>query len=359
MAQMSDSLKARSAIVISDVHVDEWVRELPERHEEKRQAFLDFLRWVKEDSGAQHLVINGDLLDIPQKGGKPLLPAFLDVLAGLVDLYRGGVGISHVIGNHDAGILGFASKMREIPLTIDYPCLAMESGDARIIIEHGHLLDAWLWRYVEHRIAALCIGDMPNAVDAMRQFTVANSEVTEVKLPAAHTLAGHLFASLQWEPNGLNFTDEETRLAISLMAQDLSSDFQDVRAADEPFPERDAALSKLDELGLSVDQLLVAEDIPGEAFGAFAEIGNVYYAKIPWRRAARHRLRQVSEQLGCPCSAVVLGHVHKIDHAQWEEDGRELHYYNDGCWKQDKADFLYVENGKVSVYERRWTDPLP
>ncbi len=359
MGVTSDVLKTQSVIVVSDVHVDEWPEEIPQQHEEKRQAFLEFLRWVKDDSGAQHLVINGDLVDIPQKDGTPLLPAFFDIFHTLIELYRSGIGISYIIGNHDSGILGFSSDIRQIPLTINYPYLVLESGDVRMLIEHGHLLDAWLWAYVEHRLSFVCTTSPPTPENAMRQFIDPNSAPAQVDLPPAHAMADQLFASLQWEPNGLDFTETETRLAISLMALDLFDDFEDVRADGEVFSEKDLLLPELQELGVTPEQLCVAAEIPKQTLEAFRMIGDVYYAKIPWRRAARYRLKQLNNELGNLISTIVLGHIHKIDHMQWDENGQQRDYHNAGSWKNNKADFLHLENGQVTMYERLWTDPLP
>ncbi len=359
MPLTSDLLKAQSVIVVSDVHVDEWPGEIPEQHQDKRQAFLEFIRWVGEASGAHHLVINGDLVDIPQKDDRPLLPPFLDIFRALVDLYRAGIGISYVIGNHDAGILGFSSDIREIPFTINYPYLVLKSGDARLLIEHGHLLDAWLWAYVEHRLGLLSSTTQPTPQDAMRQFIEPEPDSTAVDLPPVHAMANELFSSLQWEPNALQFTEAEMRLALSLMALDLFDDFEDVRADGEAFAEKDNALSRLEELGLTPEQLCVPAEIPQHALQAFRTIGNVYYAKIPWRRAARYRLRQFNNQFGNLVSTIVLGHIHKLDHMRWDEDGQQKDYYNTGSWKNEQADFLHIENGQVTRYQRLWTDPLP
>ena len=360
MGAQAEVLKAQDVIVVSDVHADEWATELPQQHEQKRQAFLDFLRWVREDSGTQHLIINGDLLDVPQKGGKPLFPAFLDIFQALADICNSGIGISYVIGNHDAGALAFTLELPTVPLTVNYPFLLIESGDKCFAIEHGHLLDAWLWRYVQHQLTLSCHLEPPEPSVAMRRFATPVVDATRLHLmPPCHDFANLFFASLQWEPNGLQFTDDETRLGLSLMALDLLDDFEDVRSHDEEFPEQAAAIAELDALGVQPQQLLVASEVPHQALAAFATVGSAYYAPIPWRRAARHRWRQLEHELDTTIDAIIMGHIHRTDHMQWEENGRRLEYCNDGCWRFDQADFLHIHNGEAHLYERKWTDPLP
>lgn len=358
MVQEPEALRVDRAIVLSDVHVDEWPHELPDDHEAKRGHLREFLRWVGTESGAQHLIINGDLLDIPQKQGQALLPRFADIIDALLELYQLGVGISYVIGNHDSGLLGFSTGTPNVAVTVNYPCLIVESGGRRISIEHGHLLDAWLWTYVEHRLDMLCRRSRVEPAVAMHPFTGEPPVRGKPTLPSFHGIANHLFASLQWEPNGLSFTDEETRLAIRLMAMDLCDDFADVLRPGEQYTEQAIAIARLDELGIAPQELVMG-DIPVRAFEAFGPIGNAYYAAIPWRRAAQHRLREINAWLRDPVSAVVLGHVHKTDRLLWNEDGVEVEYVNDGCWKADRADYVYIQDGTLTLHRRLWTDPLP
>jgi len=360
MGAQAEILKARDVIVISDIHADEWRAELPDRHEEKRQAFLDFLQWVRQDSGTQHLVVNGDLLDIPQKGGKPLLPVFLDIFQALADIYNSGIGISYVVGNHDSGMLAFTLHIPLVPLIVNYPFLLMESGDKCFAIEHGHLLDTWLWRYVQHQIETLCQVEPLHPSVAMQRFaTPVTNDAKLDLLPACHGFANVFFASLQWEPGGLQFTDEETRLGFSLMVLDLLDDFQDVRGDDDEFSEQAEAIAELKALGVEPHQLLVPAEVPKEAFEAFSTVGAAYYAAIPWRRAARHRLCQLNNALDTDIDTLLMGHIHKTDYMQWEENGRPVEYCNHGCWRFDHADFLHIQNGELHIHERKWTDPLP
>ena len=192
----------------------------------------------------------------------------------------------------------------------------------------------------------------------MHPFMGAPPVRGELTLPSFHGVASYLFASLQWEPNGLSFTDAEKRLAIRLMAMDLCEDFGDVIEPGEQYVEQADALARLDELAID-PQALVDGAIPDAAFAAFDVIGNAYYASIPWRRAAQHRLREISGCLDEPVSAVVFGHVHKMDRLVWLEDGREVEYVNDGCWRGDRGDYVYIEDGALGLHRRLWTDPLP
>jgi len=360
MRAQARALKAQDIIVISDVHLDEWAAALPDQHQEKHQAFVDFLRWVREDSGTQHLVINGDLLDIPQKDGTPLLPAFLDIFEAMQEICKSGIGISYVVGNHDSALLALNLKLPSLPLTIDYPFLVMQSADKRFVIEHGHLLDTWLWTYVEHQFAMLCPVEPPEPSVAMQRFLTPVADATNLDLlPSSHTFANLFPASLQWEPGGLKFTDDEIRLGMTLMAPGLLDDFADVRSDDEDFPEQAQAIAELKSLGIAPQQLLVASEVPPEAFTAFSTVGSAYYAAIPWRRAARHRLHQLSSELHMSIDAILLGHIHKTDHTRWQDNGRCFEYCNDGCWRFEHADFLHIQNGEAHVHERKWSDPLP
>ena len=359
MELQSGAVQAQRVIVVSDVHVDEWPHELPDHHQDKRQAFLEFLRWIGNDTDVQHLVINGALLDVPQKDGRPLLPEFSDIVGELAALHHAGVGISYVVGNHDAGSLGFATRTHDTSLTFNCPCLLLECGENRFAIEHGHLLDAWLWAYVEHRLSLLPAQPHTTARQAMQQFLRPVEQAGQIVMPRSDVIAQQMLSALQWEPNGLLFTDAEKRIAVALMALNLRDDFEDVRANGEQFVEQEIAVARLSEMELTTDQLQRPDSIPDRALELFFTLGDVYYAKIPWRRAARYRLKQLNSQSDAAISAIILGHVHKLDHMQWEEDGAQRNYYNDGSWKADRADFLYIEDGRVTIHERLWTDPLP
>lgn len=359
MVPQSDSISAKNIIILSDVHIDEWPGELPSAYEAKKQAFMDFLRWVRTDSDADHLVINGDMLDIPQKDGKPLLPDYYDLLCSLRDIYRSGIGISYIIGNHDAGILAISSEMQNAPFTIHYPSLRLRSGDRHFVIEHGHLLDTWLWAYVNHRLMKTHSECPPSTDETMRHFTDPHDAPTGLEFPQTHNAANDFFASLQWAPGGLTFTNAETRIGISLMARDLFDDFAESRKDGEQFDEQTTALKVLATRGIDPEDLLDARTIPVDAFAVFQALGDVYYSRIPWRRAAMHRLKQMNAICDDTIDTIVTGHVHKIDHITWGQGGDQFRYYNDGCWKRDKADFLYIHNGEVQMHKRLWTDPLP
>lgn len=348
-------VESDKAIVVSDVHVDEWPKELPDDHRAKRRALIDFLTWVRDESGADLVVVNGDMVDIPQKGDEPFLPTFFDIFDIFFDMYRSGINIVYLVGNHDAGIPSLFLG-REYPLTPPQPFVLIRSGDRCIAVEHGHLVDAWLWAYVQLRVSLLT---PPAPPELMKHFTTPGLVPSDRYQPIWSSVGQHVFESLQWRPNGLEFTDEEMRLGLSLMVQNLDEDFADVRDNTEPFRQRERALAALNEDGLTPDDLRTPAQIPDAALKHFRTLGDVYYSRIPWRRAARNRLRQIRHVFNHDPDSIIFGHIHKADHHQWEEDGQAHHYYNDGSWVHHSADFLHIEDGNIEVFERTWTDPLP
>lgn len=342
--------------MVSDVHVDEWPEEVPDNHRAKRRAFLDFLRWVRDESGVDLVVVNGDMVDIPQKDDTPFLPTYFDIVDIFFEMYRSGIGIAYLAGNHDAGIPSICMCRGASPTTPPYPFLIIKSGDATIVVEHGHLVDAWLWAYVRQRVSLMT---PPRTGEAMEHFTTPALAPSDRYQPRWSSVGRHVFHSLQWEPNGLQFTDDEIRIGLSLMAHDLQDDFADVRRDGEPFPEQEHALELLAGAGVDVADLRHPDTVPDAALEYFKDIGDVYYSRFPWRRAARNRLRQIRHVFNHDPDAIVFGHIHKIDHNIWEENGTPRHYYNDGSWKNRNGDFLYIEDGEVRAFDRAWDEPLP
>ncbi|MHB8994753.1 MAG: metallophosphoesterase [Armatimonadota bacterium] len=337
-------------IAISDVHLDTW-----RDSGRKRQAFLDFLNWIRSDSGCDHFAIVGDLLDVPQVDHSPVMSRYRDVFTHVGSVMRSGIMVHWIVGNHDAGLVGLDVSMTQPPLQIAYPGALVSVGDTNVWLEHGHTLDAWLWAFLQYRASQL---DAVDPIKAMEHFgTCGIGE--PVPVPAGEFVSQTLYEAMQWRPMETGFTDDEKRLGIHVMSQHLDDDFSDVAADGEQPRHKAEIISALKQHGLTVADLKARAELPAEALDLFFLIGKFYYSPLPWRRAARCKLAQMRHQQGNKLRGLIMGHIHDVDLHSWDSDGDTLTYANCGTWSHDDGSFILVENGEMTPYRRRWDDPLP
>jgi UDP-2,3-diacylglucosamine pyrophosphatase LpxH len=338
-------------IAISDVHLDTW----RESGEEKAQALLNFLKWVRFDSDCQHFAIVGDLLDVPQSDHSPILPRYREVFTHLWGLMRAGIMVHWVVGNHDGGLMGLDVAMSHPPVQLAYPGVLIRSGERDIWLEHGHNMDAWLWAYLQHRASRVKAVD---PADAMAHFREACT-TEALPVPATDFVYDTIYEAMQWRAMETGFTDEEKRLGLRVMSQHLDDNFADVAEAGEK-PRLQAEIeADLQRLGLSAADLKGDAAIPAEALDLFFPIGLRYYSSLPWRRAAKCRLGEVRRHLGSQVTGLIMGHVHETDLYAWGSEADRVAYANCGTWAHDDGSFILVENGEMTAFPRRWDEPLP
>jgi UDP-2,3-diacylglucosamine pyrophosphatase LpxH len=337
-------------IAISDVHLDTW-----RDSGGKRQAFLDFLNWIRSDSGCGHFAIVGDLLDVPQVDHAPVMSRYRDVFTHIGSVMRSGIMVHWIVGNHDAGLIGLDVSMTQPPLQIAYPGARISVGETDVWLEHGHTLDAWLWAFLQYRASQLGAVD---PVQTMAHFgTCGVGDPTPV--PASEFVYQTLYEAMQWRPMETGFTDDEKRLGIHVMSQHLDDDFSDVaESGQQPAPKADL-VTELQRYGLTFADLKAGTPVPAEALDLFFTIGRCYYSVLPWRRAARCKLAQMRQQQGSKLRGLIMGHIHDVDLHSWDSDGDTLTYANCGTWSHDNGSFILVENGEMTAFRRRWDDPLP
>lgn len=342
-------------IAISDIHLDTWREQDPHTFEDKKLAFLEFLKWVRDGSGCQHFAIVGDLLDVPQLDHSPVLPRFRDVVTHLWSIMHSGIKFYYVVGNHDAGLVGLDVAMAHPPLELVYPGVDIRCGGIDVWLEHGHNMDAWLWAFLQHR--ASHVAEVPPA-QAMQHFLQCPCGLPQ-STPATAFVYETIYDALQWRAMESGFTDDEKRLGMRVMSQHLDDAFADVATNGDRPSLQDEIDAELERLGLTVADLQGAKELPAEALGLFMLVGARYYSVLPWRRAAKCRLRELRDRLGPQVRGLIMGHVHEVDCYQWVSDGQTLTYANCGTWRTDGGSFIMVDGGEISAFRRRWCDPLP
>jgi UDP-2,3-diacylglucosamine pyrophosphatase LpxH len=342
-------------LAISDVHLDLWWDRGGTADDRKKQAFLEFLEWVRYDSGCQHFAIVGDLLDVPQSDHSPILPRFREVFVHLWGLMRSGIRVHWVVGNHDGGLMGLDVAMVQPPVQIAYPAVSLRSGGRDFWIEHGHGMDAWLWAYVQYRASRVAAVDPARA---MAHFAHC-SDVLPPPTPAMDFVYDTIYEAMQWRAMESGFSEDEQRLGIEVMSQHLTDDFADV-SDDGQLPKcHEQVLRTVAELGLTVQDLRTGVPLPAEALGLFMSVGARYYSALPWRRAARCRLRHLRQAHGREMRGLIMGHIHEADRYEWDCDGDRVVYANCGTWREESGSFVLLDDGELTAYSRRWDDPLP
>jgi UDP-2,3-diacylglucosamine pyrophosphatase LpxH len=341
-------------IAISDVHLDTWRQGDPDSVVDKTRAFLEFLDWVRDGSGAEHFAIVGDLLDVPQFDHSPILPRYRDVLLHLWAIVQSGIRVYYIAGNHDAGLVGLDVAMAHPPFELVYPGVTVNCEGLQVRLEHGHLMDAWLWAYMQYKashVAAVPPGR------AMAHFT-AGCDIESPSLPAVTFIYDTIYDALQWRPLEVGFTLPEKMLGITVMSQHLDDTFADVADAGELPRGHDKILDAVAAAGLTVEQLKQGRDLPDSIAELFWPIGERYYSVLPWRRAAQCRMRALRQE-STEIQGLITGHIHHEDLFRWDEDGTPCVYANCGTWSGQGGSFVRVDGGEIQSYRRKWDEPLP
>lgn len=347
-------MRTGKLIAISDVHLDTWERGEPDSYAEKRRAFLSFLDWVRDGSGARHFAIVGDLMDIPRPDHEPILPLFQDIANALAKLLRAGIQVHYLSGNHDAGLIGIEVAMTRPALHVG-PHTRIDCGAGGVWLEHGHLMDAWLWEHVQRKSASVAKVPAPAAMAHFLRCSPGGISTT----PATVYVHETLYHALQWQALETGFTDDEKRSGLRVMSQHLDDDFADVAAGGGLPPHHEEIHERLRSLGLSVADLQGEKSLPPEALDLFAPTGYRYYSPYPWRRAARCRLSELRASCEGPLLGLVMGHIHCPDRYTWQASGTELVYVNCGTWSGANGSYVSVEGDRIAVHQRHWAAPLP
>jgi UDP-2,3-diacylglucosamine pyrophosphatase LpxH len=121
-------------VVISDLHLGN----PSSRAAASIQGFLDYIQ-----AQGFSLCLNGDAFEMLQTRFHHLLRDALPLMNQISRLYREGLRVYYVVGNHDIYVEHFLDQWF---VTAVCPFLNVESGGKRIRVEHGHLYDPFFSR---------------------------------------------------------------------------------------------------------------------------------------------------------------------------------------------------------------------
>ncbi len=331
-------------VLISDVHMDAWEKDLgAEGARAKRQRFGEFFTWVADSAEITRLVIGGDLLDVPQKTGHPLLPTYADVLEGLATVAKAGKAICYVIGNHDSGIVGLSIDTDDPPVRIGYPSVRVRSGDKTFLVEHGHLYDPWLWEYVRYT-AELVLRRAPAGGGVLGLAGGA-----EGGSPAdAEELRAQTLRAWQSDRGERAERDEAAASLASAIERELD-DYED----------REAVAALL--AGARGPALEGAFGVAPAAAGPglLEQLVAVLYAGPHWRRVAAERIGELRRDPATSVDGVVMGHTHNPEERLVRVEGADYPYINSGSWRHDAADIVWIDGGTMKLHRRTWDDDWP
>ena len=347
-------------VLVSDVHLDQWEKDLPAEHAAKRARLLEFFDWLVTGSGAGRLLIAGDLIDVPQRDGGAILPRYDDVAAKLAQVMAAGIKVGYVTGNHDSGLVGLSVELDDPPLRIRYPSMVVRSGGRLIWVEHGHLHDPLLLEYVRTLgMAMFAPRTAPVGPFFLRPPGVAGGTSGTAAEPPV-TVAG------LWQRNAVEEFMHEPDVAdrIAAVAQtDLAEDYGDVLDAGERelrAAQRQRLAGALGEaLPAGVGSFGLTGFQPPSVREVLEELVQAVYSGPHWRRAAKRRLAEVSWQQDEPVTGAVMGHTHWPDELRWREDGAQRHYINAGSWRRESADIVVIDDGEMTLHRRTWQEPWP
>jgi UDP-2,3-diacylglucosamine pyrophosphatase LpxH len=132
---MITTVREQRMLVVSDVHLGNALFDAV-------GPFAQFLRFARE-SGF-NLCINGDGVDIVQTTLTKFTRDLGRCAGELRKFARDGLRVYYTVGNHDIVLEHFLDDWNIVRVA---PFLNVDSGDARIRVEHGHLYDE---TYVHH-----------------------------------------------------------------------------------------------------------------------------------------------------------------------------------------------------------------
>jgi len=349
------------AILISDVHMDQWETDLGTNGAaDKRRAFLDFLDWVRTSSRAKRFIICGDLLDIPTRTGAALLPQYLDVAQKLAELVNADIEFTYVVGNHDSGIVGLEVAMTDPTIRVDYPWVRLKSGGKVFLLEHGHLYDPWLWEYVRYHGATMLKRE-PRKPGMLTLMGPRAAAATDAMDPDG--LREGVLEMWQVHREEAAYQGDRVHALAAAVETAIAQDYE----GREPDAKGQQALQDLKHVKTALPAA------PGAGPHTFSlavpswddvkdHVGNLVtylYSGPHWRRVARQRVTDLAGDPNTRIDGVVMGHTHYADHDTWEEAGSTYQYVNSGSWRNDSADMVLIESGKLKLYKRTWTDGWP
>lgn len=345
-------------VLISDVHMDEWAGDIgDDAAREKRARLLEFFDWVLDQARPAQLCIAGDLVDIPQADGRPLLPRYQDVLEKLTAVVTAGIKLRYVIGNHDSGMVGVSVDVASPVATVQvhYPYITLVSGGHNILVEHGHLHDSFLFLYVKTLMEqTLASGAVPASVVGRAMVAAAAPGWGPPEL------ATSLNQLWQVPRAARTLAADQAWACLEALRADLSDEYSDVTDAQDA--EMLAARAEV------VDEWdRVLEGVSTQGFMGPMNRGQPWYDQAiqryyygpRWRRAALKRAQDVSAHTGLRIHGVVTGHTHCPDEKELHTPDGTVHYVNSGTWRWERADIVVIEDGQLQLYRRSWKDPYP
>lgn len=128
-------IKSEKLVVISDLH-------LGNPFSEAKKEVIPFLKWASTQG--YDICINGDGLEIAQSSFNKIAFDVPELFCTLGDIRKKGREIYYVTGNHDIALEHFLEDWGMMKVS---PFLNVNSGNARIRVEHGHIYDPF---FVKH-----------------------------------------------------------------------------------------------------------------------------------------------------------------------------------------------------------------
>lgn len=167
-------------VVVSDTHLG--TENLGPRYA-NREAFAEFLRYVRDYLQPAHLVLNGDIEDLWRRDMRSVTRDDFDVFALFEECSEEGIDIHYVLGNHD----WYARKdietgRRQFYETNYYSELTLEISSTSYTFQHGHqfdpLQDPWYFDKL-----ALVSDDVIGATFSQKwaMYTEARSHLSALK----------------------------------------------------------------------------------------------------------------------------------------------------------------------------------
>ncbi len=341
-------MPADLTVVVSDIHLDLWDEDVPHLAARRRDNLLEFFDWVVQVR-PERLLIVGDLLDVPERHGEPLLPKYDFLVRALRSVVAAGIKLSYVVGNHDAGAVGLRVATSDPVIRVEYPLSLLTSAGRNILFEHGHLHDPWLWDYVRQLAAQMWVAD-PDAPAPWRlQPAVLRAQTrTDQPCEPAGAEASRLLPRLLQADRLDRFQDEAglQRLERAVEAE-LAEDYSEVSEPAAGGAEEIDPRQLLAKLMQTTDR---AEGTP-----LLEQLLQWVYSRPHWRKAALERAREMQQKTGRPIHGVVMGHTHYADAPQ----GMSIEYVNCGSWRREDAHVVTISDGHLRLHRRRWNDPWP
>jgi predicted phosphodiesterase len=201
------------AVVVSDIHCDTWEGVLETERADQIKTFSDAIR---NHTSVEHLILNGDLIDIPRhpnSGQDPTtlvidfppttypptnignkLPNYRDIVTPLFSVPN--VKTTYIVGNHDVGLqstrsswihplVGNIALIWSPAIQLDFKNNGKPEGGRKVHIEHGHQIDPFIWLYIKQAVSELLrmrdtyIGPVTRSISKEPDLKVENLDYTD------------------------------------------------------------------------------------------------------------------------------------------------------------------------------------